>query len=184
MESGEENGIWPASEHGPGQPPPPASTARHMSGMPNAALSWKRNTMGDERGELINQGQKTASTSKTKPGETNEETKRKKRKIQNTNQTKKNPSKSRNNNKKKWNGCGAENRGLKGEGLWLPRGVPPTPGRTQGLTPLPSTPRASAATEVTPSQHTSLRGKPAWPHWRPSLEAPLSPLLSDNLPVT
>lgn len=48
-------------------------------------------------GELINQGQKTASTSRTKPGKTNEETKqgekkkkkKEERKIQNTNQNKK-----------------------------------------------------------------------------------------------
>lgn len=42
-------------------------------------------------GELINQGQKTASTSKTKPGETDEKTKLGGKEIQKTNQTK-NPS--------------------------------------------------------------------------------------------
>ena len=35
--------------------------------------------------------------------------------------------KSKKKKKKTWNGCGAENRGLKGGGLWLPRGGTPQP---------------------------------------------------------
>lgn len=177
----EENGVRPASGRGPGQPPPPASTARHTSGMPDAALSWKRNTMGDERGELINQGQKTASTSK--PGETNEETKRKKGEIQNTNQTK-NSSKTKHPKARRkitttttWNGCGAENRGLKGGGLWLPQGGAPHPWQNTGSGPPTQHPRASAATEVTSSQRKNLRGKPARPHRSPLDKGPLGPLL-------
>ena len=35
--------------------------------------------------------------------------------------------KSKKKKKKTWNGCGAENRGLKGGGLWLPQGGTPQP---------------------------------------------------------
>lgn len=74
---------------------------------------------------------------------------KKKKNYPQTNRTeKKNPSeRKRPKSKKKktkpnktWNGCGAENRGLKGGGLWLPQGgAPPTPGRTQGLASSPCT---------------------------------------------
>lgn len=123
-------------------------------------------------GELINQGQKTASTSKTKPGETNEETKWKKRKIQNTNQTK-NPSeqdtrKQEKKQNKTWNGCGAENRGLKGGGLWLPLGDAPPPLAEHRVWPSYPAPRASAATEVT-----SLEKQPSGQTNPAPLESPL-----------
>lgn len=67
-----------------------------------------------------------------------------KRKVQNTNQTKKpsktkHPKSRRKTKTKTWNGCGAENRGLKGGGLWLPPGGAPHPWQNTGSDPLPST---------------------------------------------
>lgn len=85
--SWENGGVRPASGRGPGQPP--ASTARHEWDAQTLRCHGNRTRWGMSVGELINQGQKTALTSKTKPGETNEKPKWGGDIIQNTKQ--KNP---------------------------------------------------------------------------------------------
>lgn len=149
-------------------------------GCPTLRCHGNGTRWGMSVGELINQGQKTASTSRTKPGKTNEETKpkkKKKRKIQNTNQNKK-PLRNKtpeSHKEKTWNGCGAENRGLKGGGQWLPPGGAPHPWQNTGSGP--QHPRASVAMEVT-SLEKEPSGKPTQPRWGASLhKGPLSPLL-------
>lgn len=120
-------GVRPASGRGPGQPP--ASTARHEWDAQTLRCHGNRTRWGMSVGELINRGQKTALTSKTKPGETNEKPKwgggdNSKHQTKTPSKTKYSKSKKK---KKTWNGCGAENRGLKGGGLWLPQGGTPQP---------------------------------------------------------
>ena len=68
-ELGGEWGVRPASGRSPGQPP--ASTARHEWDAQTLRCHGNGTRWGMSVGELINQGQKTALTSKTKPGETN-----------------------------------------------------------------------------------------------------------------
>lgn len=72
-----------------------------------------------------------------------------------------------------WNGCGAENRGLKGEGLWLPQGDAPLPPAEHRVWPSHPAPKSlgrglKVATEVSFAGRKKLQSKPTQAPWSPS----------------
>lgn len=85
--------------------------------------------------------------------------------------------------KKTWNGCGAENRGLKGGGLWFPLGGAPHPWQNTGSGPPTQPPKSLGGHRGDIFGERIFEANQPGPTGTLVCKAPLSPLLRDTLPV-